>query len=79
MESLWAPKRIKKFFGMVPVLVLDSSPPGGKGEGHQPFGVRVRFELYENNSGEAVKAIFLSYVRASVECRVEDSGVRNRD
>ncbi len=54
-------------------------PPGGEGEGHHPLGVGVRFELFENSSGEAVKAIFLSCVRACVECRVEDSGVRNGD
>ena len=54
-------------------------PPGGEGEGHHPLGVGVRFELSENSSGEVVKAIFLSCVKACVEYRVKDFGVRNRD
>ena len=33
MESRWAPKRIEKFFGMVPVLVLDASPLGVRAKG----------------------------------------------
>ena len=36
MESRCAPKRIEKFFGMLPVPVLDAAPPGvsAKGTSH---------------------------------------------
>ncbi len=33
MESRWAPKRIEKFFGITPALVLDVSLPGVRARG----------------------------------------------
>jgi len=33
MESLCAPKRIEKFFGIAPALVLDVSPLGVRAKG----------------------------------------------